>query len=301
MFFLILKDTMSSRHDDQDSDSDTIDTLELLRDSTQVVESIDRQANESQLVVALNQPSEILNEEDKEESVEQQHQQEIPHKIEENEFQDKPKAIAFKTNFSYGYDSDEEIRTDDLKHLEPKLRDAWIEMRRLDKMLKTVSDKERRIKRETRQLVEKNRIELELIKMTSDRKETKQEQENTQHFLALSCKDSDKKDKDENESDNDDLHSSLYDTLSPVFQTQLPENERNNQSQSLKGDKEDHFIDESQRTTPINKGPSSSSNNYGKTSSTKSTKLSFSSKLSNKDNKNKDKDFIKRNIEVCKK
>ena len=99
--------------------------------------------------------------------------------------EEKPKQIEFKTNFSYGFDDNDEIQTDDLKHLEPKLRDAWIEMRRLDKVLKRVMDKEKRIKLETKSLIEKNRVELELLKMTSDRKESKTEQENTENYIAL--------------------------------------------------------------------------------------------------------------------
>ena len=98
----------------------------------------------------------------------------------------KPKAIEFKTNFSYGFDDSDEIKTDDLNHLEPKLRDAWIEMRRLDKVLQRVSDKEKRVKSETKSLIEKFRVEMDLLKMTSNRKESKQEKDNTDNYLALS-------------------------------------------------------------------------------------------------------------------
>ena len=98
----------------------------------------------------------------------------------------KPAAVEFKTNFSYGFDDSDEIKTDDLNHLEPKLREAWIEMRRLDKVLQRVSDKEKRVKTETKALIEKYRDELELLKMTSERKESKQEEDNTNNYIALS-------------------------------------------------------------------------------------------------------------------
>jgi hypothetical protein len=98
----------------------------------------------------------------------------------------KPKAIEYKTHFSYGFDDDNTIKTDDLEHLEPKLRDAWIEMRKLDKILKRATERERRVKMETQELIKKNRYELELLKMTCDRKEPKNEQENTANYMALS-------------------------------------------------------------------------------------------------------------------
>jgi hypothetical protein len=122
----------------------------------------------------------------------------VPEKIVENV--PKPVAIEFKTNFSYGFDDSDEIKTDDLNHLEPKLRDAWIEMRRLDKVLQRVADKEKRVKNETKSLIEKYREELELLKMTSDRKESKQEVENTNNYLALSYFDN--KEGDEELNDN---------------------------------------------------------------------------------------------------
>ncbi len=112
----------------------------------------------------------------------------------------KPAAIEYKTHFSYGFDDDDEIKTDDLNHLEPKLRDAWIEMRRLDKVLKRVSDKEKRVKTETKSLVEKYRVELDLLKMTSDRKESQQEQENTANYISLTYLDRNNELEDDDES-----------------------------------------------------------------------------------------------------
>jgi hypothetical protein len=127
----------------------------------------------------------------------------VPEKIVENV--PKPAAIEFKTNFSYGFDDSDEIKTDDLNHLEPKLRDAWIEMRRLDKVLQRVADKEKRVKNETKSLIEKYREELELLKMTSDRKESKQEVENTNNYLALSYFDN-----KEGEEELNDNHGSFF-------------------------------------------------------------------------------------------
>ena len=39
---------------------------------------------------------------------------------------------------------------------------------------------------ETKELIKKNRYDLELLRMTCDRKEPKNEQENTANYLALS-------------------------------------------------------------------------------------------------------------------
>ena len=117
--------------------------------------------------------------------------------VDKNEAVIEPSTIVeFKTNFSYGFDDSDEIKTDDLNHLEPKLRDAWIEMRRLDKVLQRVSDKEKRVKNETKSLLEKYREELELLKMTSDRKESKQEVDNTNNYLALSYFDTKEEEED---------------------------------------------------------------------------------------------------------
>jgi hypothetical protein len=52
-----------------------------------------------------------------------------------------------KENYSY-YNStdnnDDDVETADLMHLEPKLRDAWIKMRKLDKKLARLGKKEKR-------------------------------------------------------------------------------------------------------------------------------------------------------------
>lgn len=125
-------------------------------------------------------------------------------KTQEQEKKDKQPAIEYKTHFSYGYDDDDDIKTDDLNYLEPKLREAWIEMRRLDKVLKRVSEKEKRVKLETKSMIEKYRVELELLKMTSDRKESKQEQENTANYIALSYNDTNANKNADDEVSNDD-------------------------------------------------------------------------------------------------
>ncbi len=88
-------------------------------------------------------------------------------------------------------DSDDEVETADLENLEPKLRDAWIKMRKLDLRLVRCTQKERSVKRETIALIERNRAELAQLRADSNHKETKWEAENTAHFLALSYVDLD--------------------------------------------------------------------------------------------------------------
>jgi hypothetical protein len=57
-------------------------------------------------------------------------------------------------------DDDEEIDTSDLMHLEPKLRDAWIKMRKLDKILSRVLKREKQVKIETQALFQKSRARM---------------------------------------------------------------------------------------------------------------------------------------------
>jgi HSP90 family molecular chaperone len=116
--------------------------------------------------------------------------------------------------------NDDEIETADLAHLEPKLREAWIKMRKLDKILERVCKKERMVKKETINLIEKNRADLHQLRLTSDHKESKQEAENTAHFLALSYFDLD----DEIERDEITNLNEDEPMMTPVFKTQVPYN-----------------------------------------------------------------------------
>ena len=83
-------------------------------------------------------------------------------------------------------EDDDFVETSDLMHLEPKLRDAWIKMRKLDKILVRVCKREKQVKRETLALIEKNRAELELLRLTTDHKVSNMEAQNTAHCVALS-------------------------------------------------------------------------------------------------------------------
>lgn len=112
---------------------------------------------------------------------------------------------------------DDEVETADLEHLEQKLRDAWIQMRRLDKKLARCTRKERTVKKETAALIEKNRAELHQLRLDSNHKETKWEAENTAHFLALSYHDLDDEIKQGEMESADDCGPST-----PLFKTQVP-------------------------------------------------------------------------------
>ena len=101
-----------------------------------------------------------------------------------------------------------------MEHLEPKLREAWTQMRRLDKKLARCTLRERTVKKETAALIEKNRAEINQLRLAADRKETRWEAENTAHFLALAYHDLD-----------EELGSEVDGELgpsTPLFKTQVP-------------------------------------------------------------------------------
>ena len=112
-------------------------------------------------------------------------------------------------------EEEEEVETSDLVNMEPKLREAWIKMRKLDLVLAKCCQRERNVKKETAALIEKNRADLERLRLESDRKETKQEAENTAHFLALSYVDLDE---ELEKKDFDDMN----EPSTPLFKTQVP-------------------------------------------------------------------------------
>ena len=188
---------------------------------------------------------------------------------------------------------DDEIETSDLNHLEPKLRDAWIKMRKLDKKLANLNKKEKQVKRETLALIEKNRAELELLKYTSVHKESAIEIANTARFLSLTYCDID----DEIERD----YPLDSEPSTPVFKTQLPDIDEN---ESLVDTNEAE--NDSTKKTPKKEANlsenSSKKNASASVSSSNKTKTQNSTTSSNKKNASKDqtnqsgKDFIKRNI-----
>lgn len=166
-------------------------------------------------------------------------------------------------------------------------------MRKLDKKLALVTKKERQVKRETIALIEKNRAELEVLRLTSDHKESKLEAENTAHFLALSYVDlDDDLDKQLNSNDSE--------LLTPVFKTQLPDiNEEMNESSRLSTPK-----NEPTETKNNISSKSDTSSNFTKSSKAKSTTNTTKSKnttntTNSKNAKGQDKNFIQRNIKLA--
>jgi hypothetical protein len=101
-----------------------------------------------------------------------------------------------------------------LEQLEPKLREAWIQMRRLDKKLARCTLRERTVKKETAALIEKNRAEINQLRLDANHKETKWEAENTAHFLALAYHDLDEELKSEMDAE--------LGPSTPLFKTQVP-------------------------------------------------------------------------------
>lgn len=192
---------------------------------------------------------------------------------------------------------EDEIDTSDLMHLEPKLRDAWIQMRKLDKKLAAVSKKERQVKRETIAFIEKSRAELELLRITSDHKESKQEAENTAHFLALSYVDLD-----------EDLEKELKDNeselMTPVFKTQIPDLDESESSSNIKQTNlvENEFKKQrgnsiADSDNSIKKSETNSASTKSNRTKTSKTNSTTTTKTQN-NSKEKEKDFIKRNIKV---
>ena len=201
----------------------------------------------------------------------------------------KPKEDLTVDKIENGKEDDEEsdVETDDLAHLEPKLKNAWIKMRKLDKKLNKVCKRERQVKRETLALMEKNRAELDMLRMTSEHKESKQESENTAHFLALSYVDLD-----------DEMIEGLGYNVgpsTPLFKTQLPEMD---ESESV-ADKSEFKQDANRmkETKPdFSNGRKQSESNSSVKTKQGSESNDKKAKMSNKSKK--DKNFIKRNIQV---
>lgn len=183
---------------------------------------------------------------------------------------------------------DDEVETSDLNHLEPKLREAWIQMRKLDKKLALVSKKEKQVKKETIALIEKNRAELELLRLTSEHKESKSEAENTAHFLALTNVDLD------GELEND-LESNMSEILTPVFKTQVID-----QNDSINGSRLENAKTATNESDNLNNSSSKSetSSNFTNNSKAKSS-IKSNSKSKTKNQKGTEKNFIKRNIKLA--
>jgi len=198
------------------------------------------------------------------------------------------------------FNSDDEVETADLEHLEPKLRDAWIKMRKLDLRLARCTQKERSVKRETAALIEKNRAELAQLRVESNHKETKWEAENTAHFLALSYVDLDDEVQKVTGLDFGGGTGGHEALATPLFKTEMPYDCDN---VSLADEKTDVKSEKkSQHKTSFNNNNSdnakdSSGNKYGKAKGGNKqgkTAVESGSKTGKEDKIN----FIKRNIQV---
>ena len=209
------------------------------------------------------------------------------------------------------------IDTTDLQHMDAKLRNAYIKMRRYDRILQGLYDRERQVKQETAQLIAKNRRELDELRITSEHKESKLEAENTAHFLALTYY-------DVNLDDDDDDQESVvgWDKMpsTPVFKTQLPDdrhtpnnNNNNNNDVNLQEKNTPTATNTntvtSAASTTLKKAPSSTNSNSKTTGKDKQHKNSMptnNNRSRNNNNKSAewptaptgDKNFIKRNIQA---
>lgn len=192
---------------------------------------------------------------------------------------------------------DDEIDTSDLDHLEPKLRDAWIEMRRLDKKLAFLVKKAKKTRLETKTLIDNNKKGWEEFKLTSNYVESKLEAQITQKFYALSYPDLDDEEwiGDRSNDADQQLHTPVFKTQGPydeMDEANIPSEQAKSeyykhQNPSKKHGKGSGFDDKSSFV-----GTHSESNH-----SSKNGKASTTASSSKKQDK-ADKDFIKRNIQV---
>lgn len=206
---------------------------------------------------------------------------------------------------------DDDVDTSDLNHLEPKLREAWIEMRRLDKKLAALVKKEKRTRLETKALVENNKKGWEQFKLTSNYVESKTEAQITQKFYALSYPDLDEDDWLGERSHDDELHTPVFKTQGPydeIDETTLESpndkainaesdsfNKPKNHSSIKKPNTKKGSIDDSKSSFIGTAQTESIHSNSMKTGKASTTATSSSKKQSKSE---KDKDFIKRNIKV---
>lgn len=196
--------------------------------------------------------------------------------------------------------SDNEIFVDDLINMEEKLRNAWIKMRKLDKKLEKCCKQERMVKRETIALIEKNRAEIESLRIETNHKESKHEAENTAHFLALSYGDLDDEMKI-----NDNFEE---DAPTPLFKTQLPYD-----CDNISMIDEEIYLKKSNNTNSINHVISDANKNKANHDKSNSDSFSSNSKSKSGNNKQKSKpkgktqtseekekvNFIRRNIQLA--
>ena len=236
----------------------------------------------------------------------------LPKKSRVNIDDDNPRQLNYQEQVVEEEEEDE-VDTSDLVNMEPKLREAWIKMRKLDLVLAKCCQRERNVKKETAALIEKNRADLEKLRLESDRKETKQEAENTAHFLALSYVDLDE---ELEKKDFDDIN----EPSTPLFKTQVPYDLDNislmDEKLDLKETRNAYTNNSSSNEFEANFNKknatsftASSSNSKAKSKTTKTTAPSGKTQASSKSTGSTDKNgtkntnnekvnFIKRNIQV---
>lgn len=210
--------------------------------------------------------------------------------------------VHFKSTGDAYADVDEEaddVETADLVGLEPKLRDAWIKMRKLDKKLAGLLKLEKKTRLETKALIEKNKADLEQLRLTSNHVESKLEAQNTAKFLSLTYVNIEEEENETTEHpiDHDELHT-------PLFKTQLSYNDDANQCNEDASNRANNLA-----RNNFNQAPSSTKDKSKKSESIyTTTKSNFKSQsnssqaesktASHKSGKESEKNFIKRNIKL---
>ncbi|XP_064622384.1 fibrous sheath-interacting protein 1-like [Lineus longissimus] len=185
-----------------------------------------------------------------------------------------------------------EDRDADLTDLEPKLREAIIKMRKLDRILLKKMKREKDVKRDRMRLTKRLREELDELSREnkeSGKTELKEVKNNTFKFLALAPPPS------HNEGitlDDDDDEP----PITPVFRTQVPDEDfqtkdakESSRPQGNRSRVESNRSEDSRASGPLG-------SELG--NSTSRSRASKSSKKSGK-GKKKNQDFIKRNIQLA--
>lgn len=193
-------------------------------------------------------------------------------------------------------DVEDEIETSDLDHLEPKLRDAWIEMRRLDKKLAAVTKRAKKARLETLTMIESNKKDWENFKLASNYVESKLEAQITHKFYALSYPDFGDEDEEilEQRRRANEAESN-QEPLTPVFKTQGHFEDEDHVSERSVDRRRSKFDDAASKA-PSNGFTNKTESVFSDSKQAKSS-VSGGSKATN-NSSNKDKDFIKRNIQV---
>ncbi|ELT93890.1 hypothetical protein CAPTEDRAFT_222096 [Capitella teleta] len=201
---------------------------------------------------------------------------------------------------------EKEPEEDPLEGLDPKVKDAILRMRKLDKVLEKKIRREKAVKKD--RILLQRRLRKELEELDQGKKSgTVDEKRNMEKFLALALPPSHSIELEVNELDNDEevkgclavvpfivdggvlLDDSESECVTPVFQTQVPEDESRTSSKSA---------DQSDARGPASAATTSGRSQGGSSASSRFTGRSKSSTES-KAARKKRKDFIKRNMELA--